>query len=382
MPNKKLKDNFIEFARSIYKEDFVPLHRPVFNGNEKKYLIDAVDSNFVSSAGERVSDFENLVASYTKTKYAVATVNGTSALHIALKMAGVQKNDEVLTQALTFVATCNALSYIDALPVFIDVDLDTMGMSPKSLEEFLDKNVEIKNGIPINKNSGRKISACLPMHTYGMPCRIQEINEICKKFLIPVVEDAAESLGSFFNKKHTGTFGIVAAISFNGNKIITTGGGGMIITNNKKIAIAAKHITTTSKIPHPYMFYHDEIGYNYRLPNINAALGCAQMEQLDTFLKSKKKIHLAWKNFFAEYDIGFINEIDGAVSNHWLNVILFENIKMRNDFLEYTNKNKVMTRPAWEIMNNLPAFKNAESDSLKNTKWLADRLVNIPSSSP
>ena len=380
--NEKFKSNFLECARSIYKEDFIPLHRPVFEGNEKKYLNECIDSNFVSSAGKKVTEFEDQIAAYTGSNYAIATVNGTSALHIALKMAGVLADEEVITQALTFVATCNALNYIGASPIFIDVDLDTLGMSPKALRLFLEENVTLKEGIARNKISGKKVSACVPMHTYGFPCKIDEIRDICNAWSIPLVEDAAESLGSFYKSKHTGTFGDIGILSFNGNKLITTGGGGMIITNDEKIAINAKHITTTSKIAHPYKFFHNEVGYNYRMPNLNAALGCAQMEQLESFLKTKRNVTKIWKNFFKDYSIDFITQIDGANANNWLNVIILENIEDRDLFLEFTNNNNVMTRPAWELMSELPAFKNSQKDNLTNTYWLAERIINIPSSVP
>ena len=373
---------FNDFARSMYSEDFIPLHRPVFNGNEKKYLNECIDSNFVSSAGKMVTKFEDMIAEYTGAKYAVATVNGTSALHAALKISNVGAGDEVITQAFTFVATCNAINYLGADPVFIDVDRDTLGMSPKSLKEFLDKNVEIVDKKPVNKHTRKKISACVPMHSYGFPCRIDKITEICKEWSIPLIEDAAESLGSFFDGKHTGTYGDIGTLSFNGNKILTTGGGGMIITNNEELARKAKHITTTSKIDHPYKFFHDEVGFNYRLPNINAALGCAQMEQIEEFLIKKERIHVNWKNFLDKFNLEFVEGIKNTKPNYWLNVVILDSKNQRDVFLEKTNHNKTMTRPAWELMTNLPAFKLCQNDGIKKSKWLFDRVVNIPSSVP
>ena len=290
--------NFIELSNEIYGKEFISLHRPVFNGNEKKYLIECIDSNFVSSVGQKVPEFENMISEYTGAKYAIATVNGTSALHIAIMLAGVRPGNEVITQALTFIATCNAISYVGAKPVFIDVDVDSMGLSPTYLKDFLDQNAVKKQDGTFNKFTGNKISACIPMHTFGFPCRMKEISEVCDDWNIPIVEDAAESLGSFINKKHTGTLSLMGTLSFNGNKIITTGGGGMILTDNSDLAKRAKHLTTTSKIPHAYEFIHDEIGYNYRMPNLNAALGCAQMESLDSFLIKKIQISKIWEDFF------------------------------------------------------------------------------------
>ena len=281
---KSLANQTVSLARSIYGDDFIPLHRPIFEGNERQYLVDCIDSNFVSSVGEKVTELEDKVAKFTGSKYAVATVNGTAALHVAIELAGVKPGDEVISQALTFIATCNAISYAGAKPLFVDVDLDTMGLSPKALRNFLLENAEKRREGTFNKSSGKRISACVPMHTFGLPCRIAEISEICADWDITLIEDAAESIGSYVGKRHTGTFGKMAMLSFNGNKVITTGGGGMLITDDSDLAKRAKHITTTAKVPHPYEFVHDEIGYNYRMPNLNAALGCAQMERLDDFL--------------------------------------------------------------------------------------------------
>jgi perosamine synthetase len=280
-------EQLVDLARSMYGHGFIPLHRPVFEGNEKKYLVDCIDSNFVSSVGTKVVEFEQGIAAFTGSRFAVATVNGTSALHVAIQLAGVQRGDEVITQALSFIATCNALSYAGATPVFVDVDRETLGMSPEALEHFLSNQCERRNGHLFNKTSGKRIAACVPMHTFGHPCRIEEIVAICDRFGIDVVEDAAESLGSYVGKRHTGTFGKLATLSFNGNKVITTGGGGMIVTDDEALAKRAKHLTTTAKVPHPYDFVHDEVGYNYRLPNLNAALGCAQMEKLPQMLAIK-----------------------------------------------------------------------------------------------
>ena len=374
--------SFIEEAKNIYGNEFIPLHRPVFEGNERAYLIDCIDSNFVSSVGERVSKFEELIAEYTGASHAIATVNGTAALHTALVVAGIKRGEEVITQALTFVATCNAISYTGAVPVFVDVDLDTMGMSPTSLSEFLKNNAEKRDGKAWNKETGRLISGCIPMHTFGLPCRINEIRSICKEWGISLVEDAAESLGSYIKGRHTGTIGKIGTLSFNGNKLITTGGGGMLITDCPEIAKKAKHISTTAKIPHSYEFIHDEVGYNYRMPNINAALGCAQIEKIDYFLKAKKEVSARWDNFFSEYNVTFKKPIDGNTANFWLNVVIMKSKEERDHFLELTNESGVMTRPIWQLMSRLPMFSNCQNVGLQNSKWLAERAVNIPSSVP
>ena len=370
------------FIKDIYIGEPAILHRPVFEGNEKQYLCECIDSNFVSSVGVRVSEFEQLIAAYTGARFAVATMNGTAALHIALKMAGVMPDSEVITQALTFIATCNAVSYTGAMPVFVDVDRDSLGMSPIALRRFLEQNAVIKAGAAYNKMSGKRFSACLPMHTFGHPCRIDEIVAICTEFGVPVVEDAAESLGSYYKDRHTGTFGLLGTFSFNGNKIITTGGGGMIVTDDPDCAAKAKHITTTAKIPHPYEFVHDEVGYNYRMPNLNAALGCAQMEQLDSFIRIKRNLAAQYAAFFDAHGIKFVHEPAGAVSNYWLNALILDDVTERNAFLEYTNANGVMTRPVWRLMTKLDMFKHCQHDGLENSLWLEDRVVNIPSSVP
>jgi aminotransferase in exopolysaccharide biosynthesis len=372
----------VTFTRSIFGEGFIPLHRPVFEGNERQYLVDCIDSNFVSSVGTKVIEFEEMVAEYTGSKHAIATVNGTAALHVAIELAGVRHGDEVISQALTFIATCNAISYSGAKPIFIDVDLDTMGLSPIALKYFLENNAEKRADGTFNKLSGKKISACVPMHTFGFPCRISEIAEICADWKIALVEDAAESLGSYVGKKHTGKFASIATLSFNGNKVITTGGGGMLITDDSDLAIRAKHITTTAKVPHPYEFIHDEVGYNYRMPNLNAALGCAQMERLDDFLTIKTQLADQWDKFFDKRGIDFVKAIHGNKANHWLNTIILDSREDRDEFLKFTNKNNVMTRPIWTLMSKLPMFKECQTDGLKNSLWLEDRLVNIPSGVP
>ncbi len=379
---EKIASETVTFARSIFGHDFIPLHRPVFEGNERKYLVDCIDSNFVSSIGTKVAEFEEKVAEFTGSKHAIASVNGTAALHISLLLAGVKPDDEVISQALTFIATCNAISYTGAKPVFVDVDLDTMGLSPLALRRFLENNAERRASGTFNKVTGKRISGCVPMHTFGFPCRIEEISAICADWNIVLIEDAAESLGSYVGSRHTGTFASMATLSFNGNKVITTGGGGMIITDDSELAKRAKYITTTAKVPHPYEFVHDEIGYNYRMPNLNAALGCAQMERLDEFLTVKAQLADQWDAFFHDRDVNFVKAINGNNANHWLNAIIFDSRLDRDEFLKLTNDNNVMTRPIWTLMSKLPMFKDCQTDGLKNSLWLEDRVVNIPSSVP
>tara|TARA_Y100000768_G_C23988007_1_gene690192 strand:- start:3188 stop:4327 length:1140 start_codon:yes stop_codon:yes gene_type:complete len=372
---------FIDFVREIYdtKKDIL-LHEPKFIGNEKKYIDHCIDTTFVSSVGKFVNKFEEKIAKYTGAKYAIATTNGTSALHISLILAGVEKNNEVITQPLNFVACCNAISYCNADPIFIDVDRDTMGLSPSSLKSFLENNTSIKNKKCINNKTKKVIKACVPMHSYGHPCRINEIKKICDQYYIFLIEDAAESLGSFYKKKHTGTFGKLGTLSFNGNKIITAGGGGCIITNNKVLAKKAKHLTTTAKVPHKWNYNHDMIGYNYRMPNINAALLVAQLEKLNDFVKNKRNLANKYKSFFNDTDYVFFKELKNSKSNYWLNSIILKDKHQKDKFLEYTNSKGVMTRPIWTLMNNLPMFKKAQCHNLKNSKWLDERVVNIPSS--
>lgn len=374
-------ENVINFIQETFKtKDFIPLHEPKFIGNEIKYLQDCIESTFVSSVGKYVDEFEEKISSYTNTKYAIATNNGTSALHISLLLADVRQNNEVITQPVTFIATCNAINYCGAQPIFIDVDKNTMGLSPSSLKYFLEKNTTTKNEHCINKKTGKVIKACIPMHTFGHPCKIDEIRKICDKHHIFLIEDAAESLGSTYRGNHTGSFGQVGCISFNGNKIITAGGGGCIITNNKDLALKAKHLTTTAKQPHKWDFKHDMIGYNYRMPNLNAALLVAQLENLNEFLDRKQKLAKIYENFFLSNNYTFVKEPIESKSNYWLNTIILKNKEQRDQFLEETNSNNIMTRPIWTLMNKLPMFEHAQCAKLTNSNWLNDRIVNIPSS--
>jgi len=391
----------IDFIRSLYpNREIIPLHEPYFGGNEKRYVLDCIESTFVSSVGKYVDHFEEMIRNFTGAKYAIATMNGTAALHIALKLAGVQQGDLVITQPLTFIATCNAITYCGAEPVFVDIDPETLGMSPDSLESWLEQNVDIVDKglggletqysklsqpsqpyLAIHKATKRHISACVPMHTFGHPCKIDRITEICNRYHIPVVEDAAESIGSYYKGQHTGTFGKLGILSFNGNKTITTGGGGMILTNDDELGPLAKHITTTAKKPHPWKFEHDMIGYNYRLPNINAALGCAQMEMLPEILKNKRKTAKSYQVFFNNLkDVTFIQEPSDSIANYWLNAILLKNEEERNIFLEQTHSQKVNCRPAWILMNKLEMFSQSLKPNIPMSVNIESRLVNLPSS--
>jgi len=369
-------------VRAIYGPGFIPLHRPVFAGREKQYLSDCIDSSFVSSVGAKVTEFEQQIATFTGVRHAVATVNGTAALHVALQLAGVERDDAVLTQALTFIATGNAIRYGGAHPVFLDVDRDTLGLSPIALRRFLDRHAEVRCGRAFDQSSGRRLAACVPMHTFGHPCRIEEIVALCAEYRIPVVEDAAEALGSFVGARHAGGFGRLGILSFNGNKIITTGGGGMILTDDPELAARAQHLTTTAKVPHPYEFVHDEIGYNYRLPNLNAALGCAQLERLPAMLAAKAAVAARYAAICAATGFPFLQAPPGTVSNYWLNAILFDSLAERDAFLEYSNSQGVMTRPLWRLLHRLDMYADCPRDDLEHSLWLEERVVNLPSSVP
>ncbi len=373
-------DDFIKFVKELYNKEEVFLHEPVFAGREKEYLADCIDSTFVSSVGAYVDRFETEVARCTGSKYAIATVNGTAALHVSLLIAGVRREDEVITQPVTFVATCNAIKYCGSEPIFVDVDRETFGMSPESLLTFLRKNAVLKNGSVYNKATGKRIRACLPVHVFGHPCRIDEIVDICSNYGIVVVEDSAEALGSFFKNKHAGTFGKLGVLSFNGNKIITTGGGGAILTDDESLAQRARHLTKTAKVPHPYEYFHDEVGFNYRMPNINAALGLAQLEQLDKFLKIKRELAKKYEGFFYTMEgIKFAKEPKVARSNYWLNAVFFKSEQEKIEFLETTNRYKVHTRPVWTLMYKLPMYESCFRVETPESEEIERKVVNLPS---
>lgn len=375
-------NDIISFIREVHRnpDEFVPLHAPYFGGNEKKYVIDTIDSTFVSSVGAYVTQFEKMITEITGAKYAIATANGTTALHLALVVAGVEAGDEVITQPITFVSTVNAIAHCGATAVFVDVDRDTMGMSPEALKQFLADNAVMKDGIAINKTTGKHISACIPMHTFGLPLRIDEVAAICKEYNIALIEDAAEAIGTYYKGQHAGTFGLLGTFSFNGNKTVTCGGGGAVITDDEQIAKRAKHLSVIAKLPHAWEFVHDEIGYNYSMPNLNAALACAQLEQLDKIVENKRELAHIYHDFFGKKGIGFGKEIEGGKSNYWLNTIILEDTAQRDSFLQDTNGKKVMTRPIWRLMNKLAMYEKCQTGDLKNSEWLEQRVINIPSS--
>jgi aminotransferase in exopolysaccharide biosynthesis len=378
--NNAFNDKTVQFVKSIYNNDkFVPLHSPVFLGNEKKYLNNCIDTTFVSYVGEYVTKFEEMNAAYSGSKYAVAVVNGTVAIQVALQIAGVESGDEVITQPLTFVATTNAISHAGAIPVFVDVDIESMGMSSEKLYNFLKNDTKLIDGKCLNKTSNRIIKAVVPMHTFGHSCKIDEIINIANEFNIVVIEDSAESLGTMYRDKHTGTFGLAGILSFNGNKTVTTGGGGMIITDNEEFAKKAKHITTTGKVPHQWEFIHDTIAYNFRLTNLNAAIGVAQFEYIDKIIKNKRETANLYKDFFKNSEVEFVSEPEFSRSTYWLNAIKFKNRKDRDEFLKFSNENGIQTRPIWRLMNKLPMYQNCQFDNIDNALWLEDRIVNIPS---
>jgi aminotransferase in exopolysaccharide biosynthesis len=374
-------EQLISFIREQYcTNDYIPLHAPIFDGNERGYVIETIDSTFVSSVGAFVDRFENDMAKYTGSPRAVATVNGTAALHAALKLAGVKFGELVITQSLTFIATCNAINYCGAAPIFVDVDRHTLGLSPSALNIWLHENAYMDDdGICCTKSDNKIIRACLPMHTFGHPVELDDLLVVCSRWNLVLIEDAAESLGSFYKGRHTGTFGLLGTLSFNGNKIITTGGGGMILTN-EELGHRAKHLTTTAKQPHPYEFFHDEIGFNYRLPNLNAALGCAQLESLERFISAKRTLAARYADELNGSDLQFFCEPSNCRSNYWLNAVICESIVQRDALLKATNEQSIMTRPIWSLMNHLPSYAHCRTGDLRNAEWLEKRIVNLPSS--
>lgn len=375
----------IDSIRKIFdakENEFIPLHAPNFQGNEKKYLNECIDSTFVSSVGPFVDRAEKDICAYTGSKFAIACSNGTSALHIALKLCDVQLGDLVITQPFSFIATVNAISYCGATPVFIDIDESTLSLSPEKLKTFLETECSIKNGKCIHNPTGKAIKACVPMHTFGFCAEIDKIRNICDQFHIDLVEDAAESLGSFYKGHHSGNFGKFGTISFNGNKTITSGGGGVILCQDEALAKQAKHLTTQAKVPHAWEFFHDQIGYNYRMPNINAALLCAQLEQIGTFIDQKRQLASEYENLFVQFnDIKFLVEPIEQKSNYWLCSVLFPNKSERDAFLKMANDQKTMCRPGWELLFTLPMFENnCVMTNCEVSIDIQSRLVNIPSS--
>lgn len=375
-------DRIVGFIKSRFPDkDFIGLHEPMFIGNEKKYLNEAIDSTYVSSVGEFVNLFERNFADYVGSKYAVAIVNGTSALHLALKVAGVKPNDLVICQSFSFVATANAISYCGAEPCFVDISTETLSLCPIKLKKFLIEKCEVVDNRCIHIESRREISACVPMHTFGHGGKMIELAELCNQFSIVLIEDAAESLGTLIGNKHSGTFGKMGVFSFNGNKIVTSGGGGAIVTDDQDLANKLKYLSTQAKEPHKWDFFHTEIGYNYRLPNINAALLVAQLEQLPYFLESKRKLAAEYKDFFQDDKLPvFFCEPANTRSNYWLNALLMNSLEDRDAFLEFSNANGVMTRPVWKLMTELPMYSDCIHDDQINSQFISERLVNIPSS--
>lgn len=375
--------NILSVFDPIKNNSFTPLHAPLFNGNEEKYLVDCLQSNYVSSVGEYVDRFENMLTEFTGARHAVVAVNGTAALQVCLRLVGVDKGDEVLVPALSFIATANAVYYLGAIPHFVDVSETSLGIDTANLLHYLNEIVDFKKNESYNRLTDRRIKAIVPMHTFGHPVDMDALNEIADKFKLEVVEDAAESLGSLYKGIHTGNFCKVAALSFNGNKVITTGGGGAIITNDKNLAKMAKHITTTAKVPHPWEYIHDMIGYNYRMPAINAALGCAQLEQLPTFIEKKRKLAEYYAAAFKNIEgVNFFIEPPYARSNYWLNTIILDkpDKHIRDSILHQTNENVIMTRPVWRLINSLEIYKDFPSMDLSTSKNLEKCIINIPSS--
>ncbi|ECH5520885.1 aminotransferase LegC [Campylobacter coli] len=371
----------ISFIKSLFNKENIALHEPCFIGNEKKYLLECIDSGFVSSIGEFVTRFEEALKEKTKARFVIATNTGTAALHIALLANGIDENCEVITQSISFVATANAIAYTGAKPVFLDIDENTLSLSPKTLEHFLENQTYQKDNLSYNKTTHKLIKACVIMHTFGLSAHIKAIKELCEKYHILLIEDAAEALGSTYENKALGTFGKCGILSFNGNKIITGGCGGAILSDDENLAKLARHLSTTAKIPHPYEYDHDRIAYNYRLCNINAAILFAGLENLELFLENKRELAKIYKDFFKNHDkCKFIDEKSNEKSNFWLNTLLFKNENLRNIFLEECLKNNIFVRPVWKSLPSLKAFQNCQSNELINTKKLEKRLINLPSS--
>lgn len=380
-----LADRFYEALASVLPHDkFVPLHEPEFVGHESAFVQDCLQSTFVSSVGKYVDQFELMLAEYIGAKHAIAVVNGTAALQVALRLAGVRPGDEVLIPALSFVATANAVNHSGAFPNFVDSSIDTLGIDPVALADYLDFSTEQTTDVLINKKTGRRIAAIVPMHTYGHPVAMDSLMEVAAKYKLPIVEDSAESLGSKYKGQHTGTFGLLGILSFNGNKVITTGGGGAILTNDDELARQAKYLTTTAKVPHPWEFFHDEVAWNYRMPNLNAALGCAQMENLESFIDNKRKLADRYKKAFQDIsELRFIEEPEDSTSNYWLQTICLSssNKDTRDEILDKVNKAGYQCRPTWNLLHKLPMYQDCPSAELRVAEMLESSLINIPSNS-
>lgn len=372
---------FVMFVREYYKTaDLVPLHAPLFTGKEREYVLQCIDSSYVSYVSEFVNRFESAIEAFTGARHAVAVSSGTAALHTALILVGVGPGDEVVMSPLTFAAAGNAVAYTGATPVFVDCDADTLGLSPYALKKFFDRSTKrTRDGLCVNRNTDRRVAACLPVHVFGQPARIEAIASVCLNHGVPLVEDAAESLGSWSGDRHTGTFGAIGVLSFNGNKTITTGGGGAVLSSDDRIAERARHLTTTAKVPHAWRFFHDEVGYNYRMPGLNAALGVAQIERLPVFLEEKRQLASAYADLFARLGIEFMGNLPGTRSNHWLNCIFLRSVAARDEFLRTTNAMGVMTRPAWVLLSDLPAFRHCYAENLPNATKRGDTAANVPS---
>lgn len=371
---------FVEQVKDLYQQDFVPLHEPTFNELEVEYVTDCVRSGWVSSVGKYVDQFEQELAEFVGVKRAVAVVNGTAALQIALKVAGVQENDEVFMPSLTFVATANAAAYLQAIPHFVDVSEETLGLDPFKLEKHIQSIGMMKDGYLMNRETGRVIRAVVPMHTFGHPVDLDSLLDICERYNLVLVEDAAESLGSYYKGKHTGSFGLVNAVSFNGNKIMTTGGGGAILTNDEKLADYAKHLTTTAKKPHKWAYDHDEIGYNFRMPNLNAALGCAQLKKMPIFIEQKRQLTNVYEQFVSQLDgVTLFKEPSHTKGNYWLQTLILNERHNREEVLDFLNENGVMSRPIWTPLHKLAPYKIMPKANLDSTLKLEKRIINIPS---
>ena len=376
--------DLVSFIRSLYStNEFIPLHAPSFQGKEKEYLMETIDSTFVSTVGKYVNKFEEKVKKYTKAKFAVAVVNGTQAIYISLKVCGIKHDEEVLVPALTFVGTVNAISYLGAEPHFVDSEIKNFGINCSKLENYLDKIVKFKGKKSINKLTGKVIKAIIPVHVFGHSCNIEGIIKIAKKFNLIVIEDAAEALGSFYKQKHLGTFGHIGCISFNGNKIITTGGGGMVITNKKKLAKKIKHLTTTAKLKHRWDYIHDEVGYNFRMPNLNAALGIAQIEKIRTFVKAKRSLFKKYHNVFKKIkEVSLYKEGKNSKSNYWLQTLILKknNINLRNKILKKSHEKSIYIRPSWKLISKLKPYKKKQKMNLSGAFEIYNRAINLPSS--